>query len=233
MNIKQLNNIRDCVRLYLGEGARDKYEFKHMRYGIICELKRLGLASKDIKNIMSDWNDRNYKKLNHKEFAQQIESFIEWVFKKDAKAGCNYFEGDCIPCCRFKEKIRKDFNKESAKEPLISQDDIEEFITTHHKDIKNARDCAAVWKAMDKQRVKNCLLRKSIIYIGYRDLAILLGERGYMNANAMFACRIVKQLSDTSLLEIVEKGKKGNFNQLANGYKLNTPVEALVKDFQY
>ena len=82
MNIKQLKNIRDCVRLYLGEGARDKYEFKHMRYGIICELKRVGLNFEDIKNIMSDWNDRNYKKLNHKEFAQQIESFIEWVFKK-------------------------------------------------------------------------------------------------------------------------------------------------------
>ncbi|MDD5679742.1 MAG: hypothetical protein PHI59_00650 [Candidatus Omnitrophica bacterium] len=47
-----ISNIKDCVKSYLVNGVKNKWEFRDMRYGTICELKRIGYSKNDILKSM-------------------------------------------------------------------------------------------------------------------------------------------------------------------------------------
>ncbi|MDD5546306.1 MAG: hypothetical protein PHO67_03990 [Candidatus Omnitrophica bacterium] len=235
MNMNTLKDVRDCVMKSLNDGVSDLHEFRIMRYGIICELKRIGCGKDRIEEIMKRWNEKNYKKLSFKDFREQVKVFIDWVFKKDAKVGCNYFTENmcCIAGCRYKENKIKEDNKKLSEEVVYTQSEIEKFLT-EYDECKHSRECSIVYKIMDNKRVALGLLRKQILYMSFEEMAKMLWENGYSTAKPMNACRFVRELVDSGLLEIVERGKKGNFHSLANGYNLKTPEDVYNKDlFEY
>ena len=230
LNQHLINTMRDCVKQSLEKGARSKREFKDMRYGIICELKQNGLDKATIEATMKDWVDKSYQKLTYKKFSQQIKSFIDWAFKKDAKVGCASLKkkGFCIPDCKFKERRRIEANATLSQEAIYLEDEIRKFLTDHAK-CKHPSECAAIYKIIDRWRVGNGLTRSHTVFIALREIKDAFWKRGYGAKDTMEISRLVNELQDSDLVEI-KRGKSGEFKGEANGYKLLTPDDVLKED---
>jgi hypothetical protein len=228
---KNIENMRDCVRHYFEKGVRDKHAFRDMEYAIICEFKRLDYDKEEIAKQMKIWNNRNYKKLTCKEFNNKIVSFINWIFKKDAKVGCNYFNerGYCMTPCKFKANREKKSMQQVASEPFYLLDDIDKFLKEYDK-CKNHRLCAEVYKIIDNKRIKLGLNRDSIIFISFRQIVEALWEKDYRGIKPMQASRLVHSLIDSGLIEVAKKGTNSPNNGKANGYKINIPEDVLDDD---
>jgi len=177
---------------------------------------------------MRDWNEKNYNVLNYKKFVQQIENYVDWIFKKDSKAGCKYFKDFCITGCRFKEKRRIRNNEKASQETVVTISELEEFLTKYEY-TRHPRDCAIVYKIMDSSRISKGLSRSETLYISFKNITRELQKYGYSGVKPMFACRRVKELTDTGLVEKVEEGKKGTFFGLANGYTFKTPTSIIAE----
>ena len=50
--------MMDCIKKAFVEGCERGLKFEKMRYGIIVEMKRLGLNAAEIKDKMEEWNNR-------------------------------------------------------------------------------------------------------------------------------------------------------------------------------
>ena len=230
-------HVRDCVKKYLESGAQDKYQFRDLRHGIICELKRLECSIDVVKNIMVEWNSRNYVKLSYKKFSQQIVSYIGWVFKtKNVKVGCNYFKdrGYCDSVCQFMTRTRTKANADLSQEVIYAEDEIIKFLTEYDK-CKYPRECAIIYKIIDKKRITLGITRlDGIVFMALREMQKKYWEQGYTRSKITDISRLIYRLEESGLLEIVKKGKSNSFGGLANGYRLRIPEDVYNDDlFNY
>ena len=229
---KHFDKLHDCVKRCLANGAKSRREFNSMRYGVICDLKYVGYEEDETIEILKDWNQKNYRVLSYKDFISDIADYVHWVFKKDSKAGCNYFrkEGCCITGCDFMQKRRREDNVKLESEVVYTKDDIEKHLKDYEQ-CKNASECAYVYKIIDAKRIELGLTRNGVILMSFEQIKKALWESGaYASPTKMFASRCVITLKNSGLLEIAVKGKPGCFNRHANGYKLKTPDDVMKDD---
>lgn len=221
-------SMRDCVRKCLEKGVKTFHEFDGWRYGIICELKQRGCNEEAIKKIMKEWVEKYPQKFTYKKFNQSVGKFVDWIFKKGAKVGCKYFKEKnyCSLPCEFEERMRNEANAELSQEVICSKDEIRRFLAQQAQ-CKHPDQCAAIYKAIDRKRVKEGFTRDKTVYIGLREIKEAAWEEGFTLANSMEVSRLVNELQDSELLEIAVKGQRGEFKSKANGYKLFTPDEVL------
>lgn len=235
-NDRYFSNLRDCVKKCLEKGAKSRWEFNGMRYGIICDLKRVGYKEDEIVDILKDWNQKNYRVLSCKDFISDVADYVTWVFKKDCNAGCNYFKKKdcCFSDCEFIKREKQNSNVNLEQEVVYAHSDIEKHLKEYEQ-CENAIECAYVYKIIDAKRVKLGLTRDKIIFMYFEEMKNALWESGvYTAPSKMFASRCVIKLINSGLLEIAKRGKVGCFDRHAHGYKLKTPEDVMKDDlFNY
>lgn len=220
---KDLNNLRDCVRLALKNGSQRGSEFKTMRHAIIVELKRIGYTNSEVKDILLDWNQRCEKILPPNEQKRQLLDYVDWVAKLESRnqklrVGCRALEDYCIgeESCLFSKK-KLYLNKKATEVAPFDFNEAREFLETRYKGAEGYV-MFLILKNLRRYQLEKGI--GEVIYIGYKTISNLIREHDGHILDTMTVHRRINDLISEEMLEIIVKGKKGSFSNEANGYRI-------------
>lgn len=213
---KSINSMRDCVKHALLTGSERGCEFQKMRHSIVVELKRLGYSVSEIKNKLIEWNHRCEKRLGPSEQKIQLLGYVDWVFKRECRISCKALEDYCLGAdkCQFHIKTTSSNRKKTSKLPF-NLSKARKFIESRFKAngyVMNLVLEALIWHQHQKATGETIL-------IGYRSICSIIRDRYGHNLYPMDIFRKVKLLEEEGIIEVVVKGKRGQFTNKANGYK--------------
>lgn len=216
MNKKSLENLRDCVKEALNNGCERGHEFHKMRHAIIIEFLRLGYDYSEIKDLVLDWNKRCEKPLSPSEQIIQLLGYVDWVAKHQCKIGCNALRDYCLgkEKCQFYLKTTQ-YQREVSKELPFDLQELDSFLNKRYK--ADGYVMMLIIKALRRYQYEEAT--GEIIIVGLRKIASIIRDKDNRSFEAMDIFRKIKLLIEEGILEQVIKGKKGNFSNLANGYK--------------
>ena len=216
MNRKSLDNLRDCVRQAFFNGCERGYEFGKMRHAIIVELKRLGYNSPEIKDKLSEWNERCKKPLNVSEQKSQLFKYVDWTDKRECKLSCKALEDFCLGkenCQFYKKKSYQ--NRKQTQELPFNLGELDRFLTGRFK--ADGYTMMLIVKALRSFQVENATGEN--VFIGYRKISAIIRDKHGHRFSPMDIFRKMKLLIDEGVIKQVFKGRAGNFSWQANGYK--------------
>lgn len=208
---KMTDKMRPCVKAALEDGAQNKDHLKKMTFAIIFELNRLNIEKSEIKMVLMEWNQKNYRKLTEGEAKRQLCDFVEWFFKHECKMSCNALNDYCLfpnGGCRFKpipyqENIELPFSMLDAESFLMSERMPHGYLM------------ACLLKILFKiQREKNA---RAIIYIGLRTLRARVLDEFRHDLDPKDILRALNKLEEEGFIRITH-GERGTFSKRANGY---------------
>jgi len=211
-----LDDIRDCVREALLTGADRGQEFRTMRHAIIAELKRLGHDSSEIKDALIEWNKRCERVLGPGEDERQLFDYVDWADKRECRIGCNALKDYCIgeESCQFHRSITRRKRAEVENIPF-DINELETYLTDRFK--AEAYVMMLIVRALRRYQQEKAT--GEVMFIGFQKLSSIIRDNDGYNLLPMQVFRIVQALIDEGIIERVEKGKKGTFSRLANGYR--------------
>lgn len=217
---KNIGNMMDCIRKAFLEGCQRGNEFQAMRYAITVEFKRLGFEASEIKDKLLEWNNRCEKVLGFSEQRTQLLNYVDWVFKlEEPKIGCRKMEscGFCLgkdTCNYYKSKYQRNrrLTKDFPFDWMMVKKFLEERFTT------DAYALILVLDILMWYQQKNAT--GEIIIVSLRKIGSLIRDRSQHTFLPMEIKRMLQVLIDEGIIDIVIKGKSGQFKQQANGYKL-------------
>ncbi|MGA2774934.1 MAG: hypothetical protein ABSE81_02595 [Candidatus Omnitrophota bacterium] len=223
---KDLNNLRDCVKICFEQGAKRGNEFRKMSFAIIVELKRIGFSSSEVKDKLLEWNQRCEKPLAYNEQKRQLLDFVEWTDKHECNIGCKALESYCIEPeekCTF--RILKECSyKQSTQENPFDFEEARHFLEARYK---GPDGYVMYWILKNIRRFQLEKQTGEIIYIGYRKIAAMIRDNDGQRIEPMTIVRRIEDLISEGMLQKVVKGKRGTFSGKANGYRFlcwKTPV---------
>ena len=213
---KSLENMRDCVKQAFLEGCERGDEFIKMRHAIISELKRLGYDQLEVKDKLSEWNERCEKPLNSKEAKVQLYGYTDWLFKKDGRTGCKALQDYCFgkERCGYHLKTTAK-NRQETKELPFDLPTLKRFIEKRFK--AEGYKMNLVLEALIYRQHHETT--GTVILIGFRSIAGIVRKMTGQNISPMTIHRTMKLLIDEGAVERVVEGKPGMFRGLANGYR--------------
>jgi len=221
MDLKSLDNMRDCVRQALLQGSCRGYEFEKMRHAIIIELKRLGYDFSEITDKLLEWNEICEKPLGVSEQRNQLIKYVDWVerkeHKRECKIGCKALEDYCIgkeKCIFYKKTTCQ--NRQEATELPFSLDELDKFLAERFKSKGYAM--MLIVKALRIFQAEKA--KGEIVYIGFKKISSVIRDTLGHRLTPMDIFRNMKRLIDEGVIEQVHKGQSGCFVwRKANGYR--------------
>lgn len=216
MDKKSLDNLRDCVKEALNNGCERGLEFRKMRHAIIIELLRLGYDYSEIKDHLLSWNERCEKPLGLSDQKGQLLGYVDWVAEHQCKTGCNALQDYCLgkEKCQFYLKTTQHKREIIEKLPFSLQE-LDSFLNERYK--ADGYTMMLVIKALRWYQYEQTT--GEVILIGLRKIASVIRDKYNHSFVAMDIFRMIKLLIEEGILEQVTKGKRGNFSNLANGYR--------------
>ena len=208
--------MRDCVRTAFKNGSKRGHEFKKMRHAIIVELKRLGFTSSEIKDKLLEWNKRCERILPPSEQKRQLLNYVEWTDKHQCWLGCKGLEDFCIgqnKCLFYKKKTY--MNRKQVKRTPFDFNRAKRFLEKRYRA-----------EGYVMSLILDCLRQVQIekttgetILIGYRAISSFISHHYGHRIDPMTVYRRMQDLISEGMVEVVVKGKKGQFGKPANGYR--------------
>lgn len=213
---KSLDDLRDCVKEALNKGCERGLEFRKMRHAIIIELLRIGYDYSEIKDHLLSWNERCEKPLGSSDQRSQLLGYVDWVAKKECKTGCNALQDYCLgkEKCQFYLRTTQ-YKREIIKKLPFSLQELDSFLNERYK--ADGYTMMLVIKALRWYQYEQTT--GEVILIGLRKIASVIRDKYNHSFVAMDIFRMIKLLIEEGILEQVTKGKRGNFSNLANGYR--------------
>lgn len=209
-------NLRDCVKLALMNGSARGHEFRKMRQAIVAEHLQLGYDPSKIKDILSEWNKKCEKPISVADEKDYLYKYVDWVKAKNGKTGCKALEDYCVgkESCQFYFKMTYK-NRQDTKVLPFDRKELEDFLAERFKAdgyimmlIVNALRCIQMEKATGE-----------LILIGFRSISSVIRDRYGHYVDPMTVFRKISLLCEEGVIQRVVKGKAGNFNKQANGYR--------------
>jgi hypothetical protein len=214
---RNLDAIRDCVKIAIEQGAKRGYEFKTMSYAIIAELKRIGYSSSEIKDVLLEWNERCEKPLAPNEQKRQLLDFADWAEKHNCYIGCSgRLEEFCIgqEACVFHKK--KSYSNRKATEQLpFDFDEVKKFLEIRYR--AEGYLMILILKAIRRIQIERAT--GEIVIVGLRPIQSVIRDTDGHIVDLMTISRRMQDLVSEGMLEIAIKGKKGILSRQANGYR--------------
>lgn len=216
MDKKSLDNLRDCVKEALNHGCERGLEFRKMRHAIIIELLRIGYNYSEIKDHLLSWNERCEKPLGSSDQRSQLLGYVDWVAKKECKTGCNALQDYCLgkEKCQFYLKTTQ-YKRETVKELPFSLQELDSFLNERYKG--DGYTMMLIVRALRWYQHEQTT--GEVILIGLRKIASVIRDKYNHSFLPNDILRKIKLLIEEGILEQVIKGKRGNFTNLANGYR--------------
>ena len=216
MGEKNLENMRDCVRLALEKGSERGYEFKKMRHAIIFELKRLGFSYSEIKDKLLEWNQRCERILPQNEARRQLFNYVDWFSEQEAYMGCKAIEDFCVgkDKCTFHRKKVYINNKQFEKSPFDFRE-AERFLEKRYR--ADALPMMLILKCLRHTQIEKAT--GETVLLGFRGIAKWIRDNYRHSFDAMAIFRKTQDLMSEGMIEIVIKGTRGHFKGKANGYR--------------
>jgi len=214
--MKNLDNLRDCVKKAFQNGSNRGDEFRKMRHAIILDLKRLGFSPAEIKDKLLEWNEKCEKPLNLNEQKTQLFAYVDWTDKHSCKLGCTALKDYCIgqDTCKFYLKTTY-YNRRKTQQLPFDIQEIEKFLIERFKG--DSYLMMLIIRALRFHQQKNAT--GEIILIGIRKISSLIRDMSKNNIYHMDVFRKINLLIEEGILEKVIQGESGNFNKQANGYR--------------
>jgi len=235
----RLSRMRPCVRELLVEGVSDEQLLKRTgaRHFIIVELKRLGFSLQETQELLTDWNERNVKKIPPARLKNHLLSYADWLYAKDiTKIGCEAirYRGGCLSPdkdCGFRETLRRQNNK-ARQEDGRMEEFHEKGWPKYLEDYSQYGDCTLqTYLTLSTIQAERDLPPEAVIYVGCRKIARRMKMTYGREISPMQVCRYLNELAGLSLIEIASRGEWGTQSRRANGYKLlNVPDVPSVTD---
>jgi len=217
---QRLEGMMDCIKKAFVEGCERGLKFEKMRYGIIVEMKRLGLNAAEIKDKMEEWNNRCEKVLGPSDLESQIFKFVDWVFKKkDAKIGCTSMTacGYCLGKEKCQYYIKKYvLNRKLTENTSRDLSKISGFLNERYPG-HVGRELIMILQVLSDYQYEKAT--GEIILISFRKICSLLRDKFHWNPQPMEVKRRVWTLIREEIIETAIQGKPGTFYHLANGYR--------------
>jgi len=214
---KSIENMRDCVKQAFEKGSHRGYEFNKMRRAIIVELKNLGFTSSEVKDKLLEWNKHCEKFLSPGEQKRQLLDYVDWFDKHPGWHGCQGVLKDfCIGqdrCSFYKKKTY--INKKQVEHPPFDFNEARSFLEKRYRG--DGYVLSLVLSSIRRVQVEKAT--GETVFIGYRAIANLIRDHDGHTIDPMTVYRRVQDLISEGMLEIVVKGKRGNYGQPANGYR--------------
>ncbi len=217
--------MRPCLKDALEKGVgldvflREEV-LKKMMYSLSCELKRLGFTASEAKDILQEWNDRCKPSIPVGEIKNRLFSFVDWVYKKEAKAGCNSLKDYCIRQskghCFFHKATTEKREDESRNVVPFNQQEVDSYLDKKYPcDSVYLKGIIYALKVQKAQKKTG-----NIIHFGLRGIASALRDQcNIRSANSMDVTRKIRILKEEGILDIVLKGRSGTVGtRVANGY---------------
>lgn len=223
MNDERLDYMKDCVKQAFDNGCQRGREFDAMRYAIIVELKSLDFSAAEIKDLLSEWNQRCERVLGPGEERRQLFGYVDWVFKRECKIGCTGLEDYCIgkESCQF-HRWNNAYRRDRTPDLPFNKQDLEKFLDERFG--ADGHVMMLIINALAYYQIEK--LTGEVMYIGYRSIAQIIRDRYSCTISAMEIYRKLNKLVDEGMVEVVERGKSGDFSSKANGYRfLRWPLE--------
>ncbi len=213
---RPLENLRDCVKRAFYKGCSRGYAFRKMRHAIIFELKRLGYESSEIKDLLLEWNKKNERPYKMGEEKRQILRYVDWYESKECKMGCNALKDFCLgeERCQFYKETTF-FKRQQTQELPFKLEDLKKFLTDRYKPEGYLMVC--IVQALRRYQIEK--VTGEIILVGHRTIASIIRDAFGHTVNPMYVWRKFNLLIDEGVIEIVIRGKSGQFRNLANGYR--------------
>ena len=211
-----LENMRDCVKMALENGSQRGQEFKVMRHAIVVEMKRLGFDSSQVKDKLLNWNEKCEKKLAANEQKRQLLDYVDWVDKHECKIGCAGLEEFCLgkdKCAFYTKKLY--FNRKAVEKLPFDIDEARKFLETRYK--AEGYVMSLILKNLRRYQLEQGT--GELMLIGYRKIASLIRDNDGHILDSMTILRRINDLVSEGMIEIAIKGKRGTFNNQANGYR--------------
>ena len=210
------DNLRDCVKIALTKGSARGHEFHKMRQAIVAEHLQLGYDPSEIKDILSEWNKKCEKPISVADEKNYLHKYVDWVKAKNGKTGCKALEDYCIgkESCQFHFKVTCK-NRQDTKDLPFDRKELENFLTERFKAdgyvmmlVVNALRYIQMEKATGE-----------LILIGFRSISSVIRDKYGHYIDPMTIFRKISLLIEEGVIQRVVKGKAGNFNKQANGYR--------------
>ncbi len=216
INKKSIENMRDCVKDKFNNGCERGLEFLKMRHAIILELRRLGYEYSEIKDKLLEWNEKCEKPYSQSEQKIKLLGYVDWVAKCDCKIGCKALKDYCLGEKRCQFYLKTTYhNRELNKELPFDMQELDKFLSERYK--AEGYIMMLIIKVLRRYQYEKAT--GEIMLIGLRKIASIIRDKYNYSFEAMDILRKIKLLIEEGILEQVAKGKKGNFSNLANGYK--------------
>ncbi len=214
---KSLENLRDCVKKALSEGCDSGHHFSKMRHAIIVELLYLGYEPSEIKDILSEWNNKCEKPLGVSEERNQLFGYVDWVLSlPDRKMGCKALEDYCIgkENCQFHFRFTAK-NRQETKELPFDRQELKAFLDERFK--ANGYTMMLVVDALRHIQIEKAT--GQAILVGVRKICSVIRDTYKHQIDPMTVHRKIRLLIDEGVIKLEVKGKSGMFNKQANGYR--------------
>lgn len=215
MEQKSLDNLRDCVKEAFNNGCERGEEFLKMRHAIIAELFRLKFEQSEVKDKLLEWNKRCEKPLGQSEQVRQLLGYVDWFSKRTCRVGCNALRDFCVgkEKCQFYIKTTR-HQRETTQELPFDFQELKTFLTERFKG-----EGYIMTLVITTLRRYQCEKATGVvIIIGLRKITSLIRDHFNHNLGPMTIHRAIKLLVEEGVIEVVVKGKKGNYSMQANGY---------------
>lgn len=212
---RALENMRDCVRNALAKGCDRGHEFRKMRHAIIVELMRLGYESSEIKDILIEWNKRCEKPLGPADEKSQLLEYADWV-DEESKLGCKALEDYCIgeETCQFHFRVTYK-NRQTTIDLPFNRLDLQKFLSERFK-----ADGYIMMLIVDALRhIQDHKATGEVVLVGFRTICSVIRDEYQHRLEPMVIFRKMKLLIEEGVIQQVVKGKSGQFNKQANGYR--------------
>lgn len=228
--------MMDCVKKAFLEGCQRGDEFQKMRHAIVVELKRLGFDSSEIKDKLLEWNSRCEKPLGLSEQKIQLLKYVDWVFSRDCKVGCQAMQDYCLGKEKCQFYLRKYMTNRAESKLPFDTNELRGFLEERYK--SDSYMLNIIIDVLSRHQFEKATGK--IIYIGYRKISSLIRDKYNRIVMPMDVLRRMNILILEGIIEKIEQGKSGNFNNKANGYvflpwqhpqKLTTPSTTHINSY--
>ncbi|MFC1805402.1 hypothetical protein ACFL09_00285 [Planctomycetota bacterium] len=228
--------MRDCVAHILeldADAFPDKHTWKKARNMIAVALRAEGMTPAEAKEALRGFA-RSTRNLTPSQERNAVSDFVDWLYAREAapdvscaRTGTMVEMGWCVgDGCKYKDAQRRERNTQRSPFVLTKWRRWKAYLT---REYRNGAYVAATYEALRDTWLARELVDGQPIYIGYRELAMLVGKR--MDGRArrrqserhrMAALRCVRILEAEGLIRQASQGQHGpgrGFRR-ANGYVL-------------
>lgn len=206
------SRLRPCVRSYLKSGTQNDYDRKKLLHAIIYEMNRVQYGKAEIKQTLTEWNQRSRKPLSPEDAQRQLCDYVDWFLRNNCKYSCKALQSYCLyPTggCAFQKKPR----------PIaLPFSPVETWLRLEREYHSNGYTMTLVLRALIYEwKEKGCPPR---LFAGVRRIRAIILDRERTTLSPATISRTVYRLSDIGILSVT-KGEKGTFGtRRANEYEV-------------